>query len=64
MASLLGTSSGLAIGKDRTIQWHWGTGTYRLESYLVMMEGIFPGLEGKTPEREPGSTGLLGSTQG
>lgn len=39
MASLLGTSSGLAIGKDRTIQWHWGTGTSRLESYLVMMEG-------------------------
>lgn len=38
MASLLGTSSSLAIGKDRTIQWHLGTGTSRVESYLVMTE--------------------------
>lgn len=37
MARLLGTSSGLAIGKDRTIPLHLGTGPSRVESYLVMV---------------------------
>lgn len=37
MARLLGTSSGLAIGEDRTIQLHLGVGASRVESYLVMV---------------------------
>lgn len=36
MASLLGTPSDLAIGKDRTIQWYSGAGSARVGSVLVM----------------------------
>lgn len=36
VANLLGTSSSLAIGKDRIIQWNLEAGTTRIKCYTVV----------------------------